>query len=53
MAGTVVVERTARIRATPEQLLPLISRLPEVHETANGAVIAHDESNGPAPDPVN
>ncbi len=29
MAGTVVVERTARINATPEQLLPHISRLPE------------------------
>lgn len=29
MAGTVVVERTARIAATPELLLPHISRLPE------------------------
>ncbi|RDV43595.1 hypothetical protein DOE76_16795 [Leifsonia sp. ku-ls] len=29
MTGTVVVERTARVRATPEQLLPLIARLPE------------------------
>jgi hypothetical protein len=29
MAGTVVVERTARISATPEQLLPHIARLPE------------------------
>lgn len=29
MAGTVVVERMERIRATPEQLLPHIARLPE------------------------
>jgi len=29
MAGTVVVERTTRISATPEQLLPHIARLPE------------------------
>ena len=29
MAGTVVVERTARISASPEQLLPHIARLPE------------------------
>ncbi|MEV8213397.1 SRPBCC family protein [Leifsonia sp. NPDC077715] len=29
MAGTVVVERTERISASPEQLLPHIARLPE------------------------
>jgi hypothetical protein len=29
MAGTVVVERTTRIAASPEQLLPHIARLPE------------------------
>ena len=29
MAGTIVVERTENIRATPEQLLPHIARLPE------------------------
>lgn len=29
MTGTVVVERTGRVRATPEQLLPLIARLSE------------------------
>ncbi|ANF32038.1 hypothetical protein A0130_10445 [Leifsonia xyli] len=29
MAGTVIVERTTRISATPEQLLPHIARLPE------------------------
>ncbi|WP_374009036.1 SRPBCC family protein [Leifsonia sp. LS-T14] len=29
MAGTVIVERTTQIRATPDQLLPHISRLPE------------------------
>lgn len=29
MAGTIIVERTTRISATPEQLLPHIGRLPE------------------------
>jgi len=29
MAGTVVVERTERIQARPERLLPLLSRLPD------------------------
>lgn len=48
-----VVLDGAAAAAVGSIILGLISRLPEVHETANGAVIAHDESNGPAPDPVN